>query len=90
MYQLTQVELILEYLQNTLPLSKYISELDTRIRGYAVKKSSFFSKYISDLDTRIRGYVVRKSCFFSNCISELDTETRIRSVEVVFLIEVYL
>ena len=58
------------------------------IRGYEVKKSSFFSKYISDLDTRIRGYVVRKSCFFSKCISELDM--RIRSVEVVFLIEVYL
>ena len=33
--------------------SKCISELDTRIRGYAVRKSSF-SKCISELDIRIR------------------------------------
>ena len=32
--------------------SKRISELDTRIRGYAVRKSSF-SKCISELDIRI-------------------------------------
>ena len=34
--------------------SKYISDLDTRIRGYVVRKSCFFSKCISELDMRIR------------------------------------
>ena len=49
--------------------SNYISDMDTRIRGYVVRKSCFFSKCISELDTRIRGYA----------------DTRIRSEQVLFL-----
>ena len=38
--------------------SYYISDMDTRIRGYVVRKSCVFSKCISELDTRIRSVEV--------------------------------
>ena len=65
--------------------SKCISELDTRIRGYAVRKSSF-SKCISELDIRIRGYVVRKSRLFLSLSLSGYADTRIRSEDVVFFL----
>ena len=66
--------------------SKYIADLDTRIRGYAVSKSCFFWKCISELDTWIRGYVVRKSRLFLSLSLIGYADTRIRSEDVVFFL----